>query len=180
MVAALLAALADPVADVRRSAALALSEASGSDPAVVTALLAALTDPADDVREFAAQTLTNIPIAREDVDTALAGIIESIKKEDIRRNICHVLGERGIATSTAINALTGRLLDVDNGVRRVAAKALAQLGQRFPAQRSEIENLLIRTIANPKFEERDGLEQQTGQDYAFGGLWALVSETSMD
>ena len=91
-----------------------------------------------------------------------------------------MLGERGIATSTAINALTGRLLDVDNCVRRVAAKALAQLGQRFPAQRSEIENLLIRTIANPKFEERDGLEQQTGQDYAFGGLWALVSETSMD
>ena len=51
---------------------------------------------------------------------------------------------------------------------------------KLTAQRSEIENLLIRIIADPIFEERDGVEQRTRQDYAFGGLWALVSETSMD
>jgi len=61
---ALLDALRDADATVRRAAATALGSLMVAQPEVLDALLGALTDPVKDVRQAVIQTLTRLPVDR--------------------------------------------------------------------------------------------------------------------
>jgi hypothetical protein len=66
------------------------------------------------------------------------------------------------------------LLDEYFDVRTACAKALAQLGRRFPNAVEAIERKFIEAIEDPRFDKPDSVINRSGHDYAYGGLWLLV------
>jgi len=153
-VEALVAALDDPDAQVRRTAAHALARLR--DPRALPGLTAALKDESPDVRRAAASALGDLrdqqavdaligalkdpePDVRRAAASALAdlddpravdSLIATIDDEaaDVRRSVASALGDLG--DTRAVSALIDALKDPNDDVRRAAASALGDLGDR--------------------------------------------------
>jgi len=117
---ALMAALHDPDAGVRRAAIGAL--ANLDDGRAVPALIEALGDESADVRRVAAAALSESGDPRA-VDPLMAALDDD--SPDVRRYVAIALGE--IGDRRAVSALIGLLKDESADVRRYAAIALGEL-----------------------------------------------------
>ena len=122
MVAALVVALDDSNAEVRRNAAQSLG--SLGDPRAVEALLQALRDDADaGVRKMAAWALGEI-----ESPSAVGGLSQALRTDDsaeVRASAAWALGE--IESADAVDALGAALRDANVEVRRNAVWALGQI-----------------------------------------------------
>ncbi|MBI3947866.1 MAG: HEAT repeat domain-containing protein, partial [Armatimonadetes bacterium] len=123
-VPALLPALADPNAVVRRSAAEALWRMRAKDRRVVPPLMAALGDADALLRRFAAGSL-----GRVGDPAAAVPLTETLRDADplARAFSAEALGRIGDARAVA--AVANVLGDADAGVRRKAAEALGMFGE---------------------------------------------------
>jgi len=117
---ALIAAIKDPDADVRRAAISALGKLR--DSRTIEPLMAALTDASPDVRRYAAAALGDLRDSR-----AVPGLVRALDDEsaDVRRYAAAALGD--LRDPQAIEPLIGTLGDGDADVRRYAASALGDL-----------------------------------------------------
>ena len=143
-------------------------------PEVITALVQALQDEEGPVRSRAAQSLGQLGQASPEVITAL---IQALQDEEwnVRRDAAQILGQIAPCDETIILPLWRGLLDPDNDVRTACAESLAALGRRFPATSSTIIEKLVQAITDEEFDKPDEYQRRTGQDYAFDGLWLLVT-----
>ena len=116
---ALIIALKDSDAGVRREAARALAQMDSRRPA----LAASLSDSDPQIRASVASALGEIGDASA-VDALVAAVKDKVV--DVRRRVVGALGEIGDAR--ALDALTQALKDEDAGVRRAAASAIAEIG----------------------------------------------------
>ena len=79
-----------------------------------------------------------------------------------------------------LNTLLQGLLDSFSNVRSACANALAQLGQRFPANSHAIATLLTQALADSAFEKPDRIEHLSGYNYAFIALSELAATGVLD
>jgi vesicle coat complex subunit len=114
-------------ADVRRSAADALSNIGPAAADAVPALAEALKDQDTGVRRSAADALSNIGPAAADAVPALA---EALKDQDtgVRRSAAYALSNIGPAAAEAVQVLADALKNQNRDVRRIAAKAFQRIG----------------------------------------------------
>ncbi len=119
-VAALVAALKDSDAEVRRAAANSLGQLE--DKRAVTALMAALRDSDADVRAQSAWALGQLEDKR-----AVASLTGALKDEnvEVRRKAAWALGQ--LEDDSAAAGLAAALRDADADVRKTAAWSLGQL-----------------------------------------------------
>jgi HEAT repeat protein len=175
VVEALVAALGDDEVVVRYRAAGSLGRLSQTSPSVVDALMAALGDDEVAVRYRAAGSLGQLGQASPQVVGMLLEALQKASNWSVRRDAGRLLGQFGAAKESFILALWRGLLDMDKGVRTACAEALARLGRRFPEAAGVIAAKLVQAIRDPKFDKPDVLTRRSGHDYAFEGLWLLVS-----
>jgi HEAT repeat protein len=130
--AAVLEALRDADADVRRSAAEALGGLKADTPAVVSGLLEALRDADADVRRSAAEALGEL---KAGTPAVVSGLLEALRDTDadVRRSAARALGELKAGTPAVVSGLLEALCDTDADVRRSAARALGELKAGTPA-----------------------------------------------
>ncbi len=123
------------------------------------------------------QSLGQLGQAAPEVITAL---IQALQHESwiIRRDAAQILGQSAPSDETIIFPLGRGLLDSDDEARTACAESLATLGQRFPATTNTIIDKLVQTITDEEFDKPDEIQNRTGRDYAFGGLWLLMSGKS--
>jgi HEAT repeat protein/tRNA A-37 threonylcarbamoyl transferase component Bud32 len=138
---ALIGALKDEDAGVRRSAAQALGECGPAVREATGPLIAALEDPDFWVGEAAADALRKITGTREPqrerrnqsrepsgVTPAVQNLLQAMQDPKSRWMAVVALGEMGSAAREAIPALVDALEDEDVAVRWDAAKALGKMG----------------------------------------------------
>jgi len=118
---ALIAALRDPDADVRRAAIIALGRLD--EPRAVPGLIDALRDESADVRRHAAAALADTGDLRA-VEPLMATLDDA--SPEVRRFVAIALGELG--DRRAVPGLVALLEDSSAEVRRFAAIALGTLG----------------------------------------------------
>jgi energy-coupling factor transporter ATP-binding protein EcfA2 len=171
----LVAALGDDDGNVRDSAAWSLGQLGQASPPVVEALVAALGADEVAVRSSAAWSLVQLGQASPPVVEALAEALQKADDWSVRRDAARMLGQLGAAGESLILALWRGLLDTDNDVRAACAGALARLGRRFPGAAEAIAARLVGAIRDPGFDKPDEIAGRSGHDYAFEGLWLLVS-----
>jgi HEAT repeat protein len=85
-----------------------------------------------------------------------------------------LLGGVAELEDATVEALFRGLLDSLSNVREASARALAQLGRRFPSKGIEIR--LLKAIDDPLYGGGDGSSSRSGQDYAFEGLSMLTAK----
>jgi HEAT repeat protein len=125
---ALITALGDKDADVRRGAARALGRIGKEAVAAVPALTEALGDENWEVREAAAQALGGIGKGAGAAVPALAKALTEDPDEAVRQNAAWALGRIGKGAEAAVPALTiAAREDEDEAVRRSAAQALNEI-----------------------------------------------------
>ena len=131
---ALIHALHDPDVQMRRNAALVLTDLSGTwlaKPKVdireaIPALIEATDDHDPDVRAWVAEALATIgPDAKEAIP-ALTGLVKD-SFEGARNNSCFALGEVGPAAKSALPALHDALNAPSKDVRRFAQNAIEKI-----------------------------------------------------
>jgi HEAT repeat protein len=127
IVAALLRALNDKYAFVRRRAAWALGKLGKGNAEVARALLIALNDKDEKVRMEAAIALANIGIDNGKVVDELAKVI---KGGDIKSRLYAIfaLGDLQSKNSMAVKVLLAALMDSDNYIPLAALGSLKQMG----------------------------------------------------
>ena len=168
--AALIAALRDSDAGVRRAAAHSLGNIESAR--AVEPLVAVLRDPDAEVRQNAAWALGNIEDRR-----AVDGLIAALKDEshEVRNSAAWALGN--IEDPRAADALTAALKDESAEVRKSAAWALGQLElTTAPAG-------LIEAMRDSDAEVREAAIDavaQTGDQRAVPNLAALIADNSPD
>jgi HEAT repeats/PBS lyase HEAT-like repeat len=114
-------------ADVRRSAADALSNIGPAAADAVPALAEALKDQDTGVRRSAAYALSNIGPAAAEAVQVLADALKN-QNRDVRRIAAKAFQRIGPAATNAVPALVNALKDQDTVVRLVAADALGKIG----------------------------------------------------
>lgn len=140
----LIRAVHDPVARVRREAALALGRSETADTAAVAALSKAmLQDPDSDIREVAARALGWLGAGAVRAVPALIASL-SDRSESVRAEAAEALGHIGAdsvveSRDTILTALSASLTDRDSVVRSSAADALREIG--VPAARHNVQGL---------------------------------------
>jgi HEAT repeat protein len=139
-VPALIHALTDRDAQMRRNAELAMIQLAGGDGGASTvdileakpALIKATTDGDDDVRAWAAHALAEIGPAAKDAVPALIKLLDD-PYEGCRNDGCMALGRIGLAASNALPALRKALNDPSQDVRKFARRAIEQIEHPGPA-----------------------------------------------
>ena len=162
--------------NVRLQAAEGLIQLDLAIAKVVDVLIAALNEDKGDVRSRATTNLKKLGQANPNILNDLVPTIQEAKLYQTRRDAAQLVGELGTAELPVLNILCNGLLDNDDEVRSACATALARLGKRFPQASPIIEDMLIRSVHDPEFEERDEYWNRSAQDYAYDGLWQLVVE----
>ncbi len=154
---ALVAALKDPVAEVRAAAALAL--VGVSDPRAVAALPLLVKDKNPEVRRSAVQAA-----AEQNGNAAAAAIQEALLDSDVevRRLAAAALAKRN--APQAVERLRQALSDSDSTVRRNAILALGRQRDRLAV------DLLISALADREMPVREAAAQVLG---AFGDARAI-------
>jgi HEAT repeat protein len=131
---ALIHALHDSDVQMRRNAALILTDLSGRWEAkprvdireVIPALIKGTDDHDPDVRAWAAEALATIgPDAKEAIPALTRLIKDSF--EGARNNSCFALGEIGSAAKSALSVLHDALNDPSKDVRRFAQRAIEKI-----------------------------------------------------
>jgi hypothetical protein len=105
-------------------------------------------------------------------------VLQKAKAWSLRREAAALLGKLSTCEESTLDALWSGLLDSHSDVRTHCAQALALLGHRFPKVSETIAAKLIVALQEPAFAQPDTRQGRTGHDYAFDGLWALVSGRS--
>ena len=174
VITALIQAFQHEDSNVRFRAAQSLGQLGQASPEVITALIQAFQHEDSEVRIRAAQSLGQLGQASPEVITAL---IQAFQHErwTIRRDAARILGQIAPSDETIILPLWRGILDSDDDVRTACAESLAALGRRFPETRDTIIHKLVHAITDEEFDEPDEVLARTGHDYAFGGLWLLVT-----
>ncbi len=168
--AALIAALKDSDAGVRRAAAHSLGNIES--PRATEPLVAVLRDPDAEVRQNAAWALGNIEDRR-----AVDGLIGALRDEshEVRNSAAWALGN--IEDPRAADALTAALKDESAEVRKSAAWALGQL------ELTTAPAALIEAMRDSDAEVREAAIDavaQTGDQRAVPNLAALIQDNSPD
>lgn len=108
-------------------------------PRVIKALIVALADTSDDVRVAAAEALRNAARGSARVQARLArdavpgivALLDDSQHVEVRRDAARILGSFGVAADSQTLVPLGRALqDPSPDVRRVAARALAEMSRR--------------------------------------------------
>ena len=172
---ALLGSLRDENAGVRARAAASLVRLGNTQPDVVTALLNSLRDENEYVRSTALRSIINLDHIVPDILTDLSSLLTNSTSWVTRMETADLIGSHGPDEASLREALMSGLLDEDNDVREACVMALAQLGMRFPQSTSLITQALIGTFDNPEFDSLDRIAGRSAHDYAFDGLWALIT-----
>ncbi len=167
---ALIAALKDSDAGVRRAAAHSLGNIES--PRATEPLVAVLRDPDAEVRQNAAWALGNIEDRR-----AVDGLIGALRDEshEVRNSAAWALGN--IEDPRAADALTAALKDESAEVRKSAAWALGQL------ELTTAPAALIEAMRDSDAEVREAAIDavaQTGDQRAVPNLAALIQDNSPD
>jgi len=128
---ALLVALKDPDAGVRKVAAAAFRSMEGPPRGAIAPLVEALRDPSAEVRAEAAFGLMGFysPSAREAVPALSAAFAQDPDRQ-VRINAARALGLMGPVARDVVPALRAGLRDPDTGVRDAAAEALQLIEPR--------------------------------------------------
>jgi HEAT repeat protein len=131
----LLPNLADPVAEVRESAAHALEQigAPAARPAVATLLGLMSTDATAQVRRRAALALGRIEPTAEDVITGAARTLRDDQDMSVRESAAVLLMASGRSAGRVSNALSAALTDDSHAVRLYSAAALAKTAEGHSA-----------------------------------------------
>ena len=99
----------------------------------------------------------------------------------IRQDAARLIGQFGQADEATIKTLLHGLFDDDNDVRAACVKALVRLARRFPEVSKKIEAKLVNAIEkDASFDKLDKISSRTGHDYAFDGLWMLITGSSLE
>ena len=130
----LLPNLADPLADVRESAAHALEQigAPAARPAVATLLGLMSTDTVPQVRRRAALALGRIDPTAEDVITAAARTLRDDQDMSVRVSAAVLLMASGRSAGRVSNVLSAALTDDSHAVRLYSAAALVKTPEATP------------------------------------------------
>ena len=126
---ALIEALNDNDAEVRRWAAYGLSRFGSDSKTGVAVLIQKLQDDNTSVRQSACFALGSIGA---DAETAVPALLEVLKDEDssIINSAVYALGEIGIGSPDVITSLIETLTDDDSRVRQSAALSLGKIGPK--------------------------------------------------
>jgi hypothetical protein len=161
--------------NVRFRAAESLVQLGQASPEVIHALVSAMGDDNSNVRVRAAESLGQLGQASPEVIHALIEVLQAADSWSLRQDAARLLGQIGTTDEPLLLAVWRGLLDEDNDVRAACAQALALLGRRFPDAASAIAERLLQAITDPEFDQPDRHAGRTGHDYAFDGLWLLVT-----
>jgi HEAT repeat protein len=151
VLSALLTALSDPYADVRRATALALVYIEG-EPTVIDALLDTLSDPAAIVRQEAVKTLGRLGSSDTKVLKALLDAFYD-PYDDVKRDAAFAIGLLAPINDPSILETLLSLLSntrMGSSIREAAAIALGRLGKGNPNAYNALLNALIdETLDDP-------------------------------
>ena len=121
-----------------------------------------------------------VALASPDVIAVLHNAISNAYDWQVRQQAAQTLGTRAPFSAALVNTLLQGLLNRVNGVRIACTSALAQLGQRFPANGHVIATALMQALANPAFKTKDQMRRLSGYDYAFAALSELAATGVLD
>ena len=133
-----------------------------------------LHDAKAEVRRKAALVLGQLGKTTAEVITGLLEVLRKAKEQSSREDAARLLSEIGQGDQATLDAFWYGLLDKNNNVREVCAQALAGLGRKSQLSTQKLGEELFK-LFRIEFEKIDEIEHRPAFDYAYEGLWLLMS-----